>query len=95
MVGTSRGGQQSIYDFTFKKSRPENKILSAITDYIVEDILPFSTIEKPGLKKIVETLSPKSNIPGRAVVVECLEVSFDLGFSLLLLHKIQTKLKLL
>ena len=51
VAGTSRGGQQSIYDFTFKKSRPEKKILSAITDYIVEDIFPFSTIEKPGLKK--------------------------------------------
>ena len=51
---TSRGGQHSIYDFTLKKSRSENKILSAITDYIVEDILPFSTIEKPGLKKMLK-----------------------------------------
>ncbi|KAK0140282.1 Zinc finger BED domain-containing protein 1 [Merluccius polli] len=57
---------------SFSKTTPYEKtsqrwrdITDAITNFIAQDMMPINTVEKPGFRKLIKTLDPKYEMPGR------------------------------
>ena len=46
------------------------------TEYIIEDILPISTVEKSGFQTLIKKLRPDVTVPTRRAIVAELEVSY-------------------
>lgn len=71
-----------------KNSQKQKEITSAVTHHIAKDMAPVSVVEKPGFRKLINTLDPRYYLPGRKYFAEkalpelCVKVREELASQL-------------
>ncbi|XP_028434908.1 zinc finger BED domain-containing protein 1-like [Perca flavescens] len=53
-----------------KNSQKQKEITCAVTHHIAKDMSPVNVVEKPGFRKLINTLDPRYNLPGRKYFAE-------------------------
>ncbi|CAM4293523.1 unnamed protein product [Leuciscus chuanchicus] len=61
------GSRSTPYD---KNSQKQKEITCALTHHIAKDMAPVNVVEKTGFRKLINTLDPRYNLPGRKYFAE-------------------------